>query len=192
MRLFGKKRRRIQLEDEPEPPGPIPVLQTDRLILRPWALEDAGALLSILQEEEMLRYMPPSPTPPDLGRVQRYIQRHLVQWHTRGYGHWAVVYREGKEKEVLGWTGLEYLSDLQEIEVAYLLRRSAWGKGLATEAVQAAVQFGFEQIRLDKIIGLVHPENIASARVLQKCGMTYVKHLALWGMELDWYSAKSA
>ncbi len=135
--------------------------------------------------------MPSNPNPPDLGRVQRYIQHQLAHWHTRGYGHWAVVSREGREKELLGWTGLEYLSELQEIEVAYLLRRSAWGQGLATEAALAAVQYGFEKVWLDKIIGLVHPDNFASARVLQKCGLTYVKHLALWGMELDWYQRKN-
>jgi RimJ/RimL family protein N-acetyltransferase len=68
-----------------------------------------------------------------------------------------------------------------------LLDRPFWGKGYATEAALASVRFGFEQFHLDHLIALVHPENLASRRVIEKCGMAYVETLALWGIELMRY-----
>jgi len=71
--------------------------------------------------------------------------------------------------------------------VAYLLSRRAWGKGLATEAARAAIRFGFETAGLEKIIGLVHPDNTGSIRVLEKCGLTFSDRIPLWGLELCRY-----
>ncbi len=162
----------------------IPSLQTPRLILQPWKLEEAETLWAILQEEDILRYFP-DPFPPSLERVQKYITLQMAHWQLRDYGHWAVV--DPVTQTLLGWVGLEYLPELNETEVAYLLSRRAWGKGLATEAAQAAVDFGTQQAGLAKIIGLVHPDNTASARVLQKCGFSFSRRIPLWGLDLDYY-----
>lgn len=165
-------------------PMNIPTLVTPRLCLRPWAIEDAGALHAILQEKDLLRYFP-NTVPPSLERVQWYIDHQLQHWQERGCGHWAVAGQEAGA--LLGWVGLEYLPELDETEVAYLLSTRAWGKGLATEAAQAAVNFGFDRAGLARIIGLVHPENAASIRVLEKCGFARAKRIALWGMALEYY-----
>jgi [ribosomal protein S5]-alanine N-acetyltransferase len=162
----------------------IPTIKTARLFLRAWDLDDAETLFQILQEKDILRYFP-NPSAPPLDRVQRYISHQLAHWLEHRYGHWAVVSQE--TKEVLGWVGLEYLTDVNQTEVAYLLSTHSWGKGLATEAAHAAVRFGMAEGGLSKIIGLVHPQNPGSARVLQKCGLSYTQRVALWGMDLDWY-----
>lgn len=103
----------------------------------------------------------------------------------RGYGHWAVVDRE--ESQVVGWCGLEYLPELNETELAYLLSKQIWGRGYATEAAKATVRFGFGSAGLENIIGLVHPENQGSVRVLEKCGLTYKDRISLWGMDMSRY-----
>ncbi len=157
----------------------IPTIQTSHLCLRPWTLEDATRLFEIMQEEDMFKYFPPS-TPPSLEKARRYISHHLAHWVERGYGHWAVAI--AGEGSAVGWNGLEYLPDTEEIEVAYLLSRSAWGKGYATEAARVAVRFGFETAHLDSIIGLVHPENLASIRVLEKCGLGFIDEKFYFGM----------
>ncbi len=87
----------------------------------------------------------------------------------------------------MGWDGLEYLPELRETEVAYLLSRTVWGRGFATEAARAAVRFGFESCGLAQIVGLVHPQNTGSVRVLEKCGMTFADRVTLWGMEMRRY-----
>jgi len=167
----------------------IPILVTPHLRLRPWTSEDAPALFRILQEADIFQYFPPS-TPPSLEKTGRYIAHQLSHWQARGYGHWAVVTAE--DGKVVGWNGLEYLPETGETEVAYLLSRGVRGRGLATEAARAAVQFGFDNAGLDQIIGLVHPENIPSVRVLEKCGLTFADPITLWGLDMHRYRIQRA
>jgi len=162
----------------------IPTLHTPRLILRPWSPEDAERLLVILQEPELFRFFPRTDSWPR-EKAEKYIAHHLSHWQERGYGHWAVV--TTADGDLVGWNGLEYVPELAETEVAYLLSRAAWGKGYATEAAQAALTFGFTMCGLEKIVGLTHPENIASERVLEKCGLKFIDQLCLWGIQLHRY-----
>lgn len=162
----------------------IPSIETPRLLLRPWTLEDAEAWFAILQEPDILRFFP-NPGPPPRFKADAYIKHHLDHWRRYGYGHWAVV--TPKDGRLIGWNGLEYLSELDEVEVAYLLSKRVWGRGYATEAAGAAVRFGFETAALPAVIGLVHPENAASIRVLEKCGLKYADRITLWGMGMSRY-----
>jgi [ribosomal protein S5]-alanine N-acetyltransferase len=162
----------------------IPSLSTRNLFLRPWQPADAQSLLDILQEPGILQYFPP--TSFTLERTQRYISHHLDHWKTHGYGHWAVTQRD--DGALLGWSGLEYLPETNETEVAYLLSHKVWGRGFATQAAQAAVTYGMQNTRLTGIIGLVHPDNAASIRVLEKCGLVFVDRKTYWGLEMLRYS----
>lgn len=159
----------------------IPELITSRLILRAWQPGDADALYRIVQEPGILDYFPRT-TPPPPEWPMKYINHHQEHWRQRGYGHWAVTLRE--TGQVIGWNGLEFLPETQETEVAYLLSHAFWGQGLATEAAKAAVVYGLETARLDFIIGLVHPLNIGSQRVLEKSGLAFTHAARYFGMEL--------
>jgi RimJ/RimL family protein N-acetyltransferase len=162
----------------------LPVITTSRLTLRAWTMQDVDRLFDILQEENILQYFP-VPSAPSHEKVERYISNQLAHWEKYGYGHWAIVTRE--TGQLVGWNGLEYLPELKETEVAYLLSKQSWGCGYATEAASAAIRFGFEQASLDAIIGLVHAANTASVHVLEKCGLTFNDQIILWGMELRRY-----
>ncbi len=162
----------------------IPTINTTHLILRAWTLEDLPALYDILQEEKILQYFP-NPSAPSRDKVKGYINRQLAHWEEQGYGHWAVV--EARTGRLIGWNGLEYLPEVDESEVAYLLSRNAWGLGYATEAARAALHFGFMEAGLGAIIGLVHPANAGSIRVLEKCGLAFNDRITLWGMEMSRY-----
>jgi [ribosomal protein S5]-alanine N-acetyltransferase len=166
----------------------IPTLETTHLILRPWVQEDTGALFRILQEPDILHYFPP--TAFTLEKTQRYINHQLNHWQERGYGHWAVTLKE--DDRLIGWDGLEYLPETDENEVAYLLSHQVWRRGYATEAAQAAVKYGLEIAELPAIIGLVHPENIGSIRVLEKCGLTFIDRKEYWGLEMCRYRIESS
>jgi RimJ/RimL family protein N-acetyltransferase len=161
-----------------------PILNTLHLCLRPWRLEDAVCLLEIMQEEAIFKYFPAS-TPPSLEKAQRFIAHHLAHWEKFGYGQWAVEI--AGENRLIGWNGLEYLTDTDETEVGYLLSHSAWGKGYATEAARTAVSFGFRMAKLERIIGLVHPENLASVRVLEKAGLRFIDEKFYFGMQMRRY-----
>ena len=159
----------------------LPSIQTPSLRLRHLERSDAGVLHRIYQTEGILRYFPTT-TPPPLERVEHFIVGQHNHWEEYGYGNWGIV-PEG-DNEITGWAGLQFLPELNETEVGYLLDKPFWGRGFATEAAQASIRDGFERCGLDHIIALVHPDNIASRRVIEKCSMEYVETIHLWGIDL--------
>lgn len=163
----------------------IPTLQVGSLILQPLEPTDAAVLHRIYQSEGVLRYFP-NPIPPPLESVQRFITAQQAHWGKYGYGNWGILPKG--EKEIIGWAGLQFLPELNETEVGFLLDRPFWGKGYATAAGRASLGYGFEHFNLDHMIALVHPENLASRRVIEKCGMTYQQTISLWGMVLMRYT----
>jgi len=98
-----------------------------------------------------------------------------------GYGWWALALAQ--EQKLIGWCGINILSETNEVELKFLLSKDHWGKGLATEAARVSLRYGFEQAKLEQVIGIVHPENIASRRVLEKVGMTFLDRAHYFGME---------
>ncbi len=161
--------------------GLIPVVRTARLALVPLVAEDAGVLHCIYQQEGILQYFP-NPTPPPLEKVQRFVSGQQTHWARYGYGNWGIL--PDGAGEIAGWGGCQYLDELDETEIGYLLARPFWGQGYATEVARASLRFGFERSGLDHLIALVHPENGASRRVIEKCGLVYQNRLSLWGIEL--------
>ena len=146
----------------------IPSLTTSRLNLRPFALSDAEPLHRILSQANILQYFPGSSSP-SLKRVEALIQRQLTHWETHGLGWWAAQPKD--HSELAGWNGLQYLPETEEVEIGYLLSKPFWGRGMATEGARAGIHFGFETLGLQTIVGIVHPEDAASAHVLEKLGM---------------------
>ncbi len=163
----------------------IPTITTPRLLLRGFTEADAEHLHHILQGKDVLRYFP-NPTPPSGESVEKLIAGQLRHWQEHGFGWWAVQSRA--DGALLGWCGLGFLPETQEVEVAYLLGRPYWGQGLATEAARASLAYGFEKIKLERIVAIVHPENIASQRVAEKIGLTFVDENHYFGMDCYRYA----
>ncbi len=147
----------------------IPTLTTARLTLRAFTEADIDPLQRILSEEGILHYFPRT-DPPAHDRVERLIAHQLRQWEEHGYGWWAVELRS--QNGLIGWNGLQFLPETGETEVGYLLGKPSWGQGLATEGARASLQYGFKHLGLKTIIGITHPENNASQRVLEKLGLS--------------------
>ncbi|MGD8626426.1 MAG: GNAT family N-acetyltransferase [Anaerolineae bacterium] len=165
----------------------IPTITTPRLILRAFSTDDTEAMYQILKEKEVLRYFPPT-DPPPRDRVERMIGGLLKHWQERGYGLWAVEARASGE--LLGRCGLQWLPDTEEVEVDFILGKPFWGQGFATEAGRASLQYGFEQLDLEKVVGIVHVENIASQRVLEKLGMARLEQKEFFGIECYRYGVE--
>jgi RimJ/RimL family protein N-acetyltransferase len=166
----------------------IPTLHTPRLILRPLVPADALTLHGIYQTEGVLQYFP-NPNPPPLEKVERFISGQQAHWETYGYGNWGIVPKG--EMDIVGWAGLQFLPETDETEVGYLLNRSSWGKGYATEATRVSLQFGFEHFNFPELIALVHPDNAASLKVAVKCGLTVVERKEYWGIEMVRHTLKN-
>jgi RimJ/RimL family protein N-acetyltransferase len=86
------------------------------------------------------------------------------------------------------FAGLKYLDDLGEVDLGYRLMVAYWGRGLATEASLACVNYGFQTLELKRIIGLVAPQNHRSVRVLEKCGMAFERMIDSLGQQMAQYA----
>jgi RimJ/RimL family protein N-acetyltransferase len=140
---------------------------TDRLALRALAVDDAEAFFAFNSNPEVMRWTG-EPLLKSLEEAKDALARY-PDFDTVGYGRWGCVLKE--EQKVIGFCGLKYLADLDAVDVGYRFLPEYWGRGLATEACLASLEFGFDVLKLDRIIGLVLPENAASIRVLEKVGM---------------------
>jgi ribosomal-protein-alanine N-acetyltransferase len=158
----------------------LPTIVTGRLTLRAFTEKDAEPLYHLMNDEEVMRYFP-STTPPNLERVQRLVRMQIEHWDEHGHGWWAATL--SSTGELIGWNGLQYLPETDEVEVGYLLGKAYWGRGLATEGAREGLRHGFETLNLDRIVGIVHPENLASRRVLEKLGMSLTGPARYFGMD---------
>ncbi|MDP6833114.1 MAG: GNAT family N-acetyltransferase [Alphaproteobacteria bacterium] len=147
------------------------VLATERLILRLFTMNDLDDLIPIYADPEVmairkLGVQTPEQTAAELSAI-------VDHWRQHGFGLWAVIDRQ--DSRLLGECGLRYrdpvLAGDSEIEISYGLAKSAWGRGLATEASLAAVAHGFDVTGLHEIVAVAKASNRASHRVMEKLGM---------------------
>ena len=153
------------------------VIETSRLILRRFTPEDAADNYRIYTDPENMRFMGRRP---DSVEFERYhIRKHIADYYDRhGFGLWALVLKE--DGRLIGRCGLLYqqVEGTREAEVSYLVDRHYRGRGLATEAARAAVKLGFGRYGFPRIVALIHPENVASARVAEKLGMKHERDVS--------------
>ena len=109
----------------------------------------------------------------------------IPQYKTYGFGRWAVYVRS--TDNFIGWSGLKFLKESNEIDLGYRFMKPFWGKGYAGEAALATVRFGFEVKDLDEIIGRAVPQNIYSIKILQACGMEYFADTSCHGHDAATY-----
>jgi [ribosomal protein S5]-alanine N-acetyltransferase len=146
-------------------------LETERLILREFTESDVEAFYELGNNPVVTRFTgDPGFTSLDAA-LASLRERPLADYQKHGFGRWAVVLKSSRQ--VIGFTGLKYLDDLQAVDIGYRLLPEHWGKGLATESSRPAIRYGFETLHLNEIIGLVDPANVASVHVLEKLGLTY-------------------
>ena len=144
-------------------------MKTERLLLRRWEESDLDAARAIYADPEVMRYIPVGPMSDE--QIVRIMDRMNGEFEDRGYGLWAVV--EAATAEVVGESGLHYLPQTDEVEIAWLYRVSAWGKGFATEAARAILQSAWREHALERVICLIDARNERSLAVASRLGMHY-------------------
>lgn len=165
-------------------------LDTERLHLRPFEPSDLDVYTArIFADSDVMRFLPKRDAPAR-ERAQRTMDFFNDHWNQFPYAPWAVV--EKASGELIGQCGLCFISEIQETEVLYAFGKEFWGKGYATEAARASVAFGFNQVGLERIIALAVPENSASRKVMEHCGLQYEKEMQLFGMNCVYYARNRA
>ncbi len=165
------------------------MLETDRLLLRTWTPDDAEAMLAIYSHPEVTRFLGSGVPDQNLDDAHKRLLRAQTHQERHGFGFWAVV--DKSTGQILGSCGLKHLEDGPQIEVGYHLARLVWNRGFATEAAAGCLRYGFEKLKLDRIVGVVALENHASQRVLEKIGMRYERLGRHYGREVKVYGAEN-
>jgi RimJ/RimL family protein N-acetyltransferase len=157
-------------------------LETERLILRRPELGDLDGYAEIWSDEEVVRFLGGR----TLGRdeVPAGIERMLKQWDRHGIGLFSVLRKE--DERLVGRVGYllwdserwvnamhEELEDPLELEIGWVVARTFWGQGYATEAAAVCRDHAFGSLGRDRVISLIAPENVASIRVAEKIGERY-------------------
>lgn len=175
---------------ERRPRGPwmrFPI-QTDRLAIRPFTLDDADEVHAIWSDPEVMRWIPSGPLP-SVAATREKIRRFMDHQAAHGFSLWAVC--EKASGAILGDCGL-LLTEWKgpEVELAYRFSRAVWGQGFASEAAAACLRYGFEVLGLERIIAVTDPAHVASRRVMEKAGLGYVGMASYYGMRLVKYAAE--
>lgn len=149
----------------------FPTIETARLRLRMLTPEDVDDIFNIWSDPEVMKFIPIV-----LFRtreeIAEFIPLSLQRWQERGFGMLAVTTKENGQ--MVGYCGMQYLDGTTEVEIYYGFSKDSWNRGIATEAAGAMLRFGFEELKLEKIAGVTHPDNIASQNVLEKLGLTKI------------------
>ena len=170
------------------PPG------TARLNLREFIAGDVDAIHALDSDPRVMRFIGDGSTSTRedaalaIGRVQRRYIEHP------GQGVWHASRRD--DGRFVGWVSLKFAGESPDVEVGYRLVCDAWGSGFATELARVMLERGFDTLYLDRIIGVTHPDNHASQRVLAKVGMRdegwgrYYEHdLRLFAIDREGWAA---
>jgi RimJ/RimL family protein N-acetyltransferase len=160
-------------------------LETPRLRMRPFTPDDLEDYFLLGSDPEVMRYISRGVPRPRADAADA-LAKLVEHWETQGFGVWVLM--ERATGQFLGRCGLRHLPAIGEIELLYTLMRHAWGRGIATEAAHAALQYAFQVLKLRRIIAFAKPANRASWRVMEKLGMRYEKTAPYQGVEVVWYA----
>jgi RimJ/RimL family protein N-acetyltransferase len=155
-------------------------IETLRLRLCPMTEEYLDDLVQMWRDPDIMRYLPTG-KPRPLVDTQRELEFMIDHWKTYGFGVWRISVKDWET--FAGYCGLQHLhvepngvtaesiAGSDEIEIMYGVTSHLWSKGIAFEAAKATIRFGFETLKLPRIIAAVHPDNHASRHILEKLGM---------------------
>lgn len=160
---------------------------TDRLLLRPIAVDDVDAFARIFADPEVLRFVGDGTTA-SREETAEWTERSIARNTNEGFDRRSVVLRE--TGHVIGWCGIAVwdIEGRTERELGYVLAREHWGRGLATEAAMAMRDHALGALGLRRLIALVAQGNAASERVAGKLGFTYERDAPFHGRTVRLFS----
>lgn len=162
--------------------------ETDRLFLREIVPEDDKGFFALDSNPEVHRFLGNNPVK-TIEESRDWIDVVRQQYLDNGIGRWAVI--EKSTGEFVGWAGLKLERNVNGRErfydLGYRLRQEFWGKGYATEAARAFLDFGFNELKLEVINAYLMDAHVASRNVLEKIGMRFVEYFEYEGNRERWY-----
>jgi ribosomal-protein-alanine N-acetyltransferase len=153
---------------------------TLRLDLRLWTMDDANEAFELYRDPLVSKYLGKPDT--DISQTQTRIQKFVD--HQKQYGYSPMVVTEEESGKLIGVCGFHHFGTAAgnsgKPELGFRFAQSYWGKGYATEAASACLDYGFSKRKFAEVIGLSHRENAAGRKVFEKLGMKLVAEKTEW------------
>lgn len=161
------------------------IIETERLILRPFTWDDLPELSRLRSDDDVMRYIGGSSMhTPEL--TEKRFRFYMDCRERYGFSMSPAVRKS--DGVFVGWGGLQPLEESGEIEVGYGFDKPHWGQGYATELAAAWLRYGFEEANLARIVAVADPRNTASRHVMEKLGMKYEKNALHYGHDCVFYA----
>lgn len=164
------------------------VLTTERLELIPFEPAEIDLLMDVLSDPEVNECLTMQRLSPDRQNGRKKMAAYFSDQERNGFSHWKIMTKGG---EFLGTCGFVPVDETSEIEMAFMLKRTHWGKGYATEAANILVEWFFEHTYFSHLIGFARVGNEAWCRVLEKAGMHFRERCAIRGVQCDLFQVLS-
>jgi RimJ/RimL family protein N-acetyltransferase len=153
------------------------VLESERLVLREFHLDDADFVLQLLNESAFLRFIGDKGVR-TLVNARDYLLKGPIESYRRfGFGLYLASLRE--DGTPIGMCGLVKREGLADVDVGFALRSLYWSRGYAVEAAAAVIDYGKRTLNLGRIVAIVHPDNHASIAVLERIGLEFERMVRL-------------
>jgi ribosomal-protein-alanine N-acetyltransferase len=161
------------------------MLETERLLIRKFTVEDLPQLVALRSDPEVNQYLGGGRLQ-NAEAVERRLQIYIESYSKYGFGVCAMIWKE--TGEMCGWSGLMPLENTGKTEVGYGMAKKFWRRGIGSEAARAWLEFGFTKTDLEKIYAIAMPENTASWRIMEKLGMSFERIEKHYDLDCKVYS----
>ena len=177
----------------------MPNLETDRLVLREWRLDDFDQFAEMMADPKVMRFLAGDGNPMPRFGAWRAFTDMVGHWTLRGFGMFAVI--EKASGVLVGRVGPWEPEGWPEFEIGWTLRSDYWGRGYATEAAVRCVDYAFSELRRDRFVSLISPGNAPSIKVAERLGERLEREISLphspgnpvlqYGLnKIDWQGAR--
>ncbi|MBA2726736.1 MAG: GNAT family N-acetyltransferase [Parachlamydiaceae bacterium] len=167
------------------------ILETERLILREFSMDDLHAFASLMADPEVMRFSLSGPMSKE--KAKEYLQTRILDHYAKyGYGLYAVILKE--DNQLIGQIGLisQNIDGVSKTELGYRLHTRYWGQGLATEGCLAVCQYAFEKLGKVDLISIIDPQNTRSLEVAKRAGMIMLKEASFYNIPVHIYTIKAS
>lgn len=156
-------------------PARVPAqLQTDRLLLRRYCAADVEPFAALNADPVVMECFP---APLTRAHTEALVERLETHFDAHGFGFWAL--EDKSSGALLGFTGIQHTPFVAEftpcVEIGWRLQRAAWGRGYASEAARAALQYAFAILQLDRVVSFTAVQNLRSRAVMERLGLRYLR-----------------
>lgn len=168
------------------------LFETTRLKIREFLPSDIDGMFELDSNPEVHKYLGNKPAKDELDAIQS-IEEKITQYKEYGVGRWAVIVK--KNNDFIGWAGLKYITETTNnhqnyYDLGYRFNQKHWGKGIATEAALAVIDYAFSMLEINKIYAMADCDNVASNKVLTKIGMSLIEEFYFEETRCNWYEIK--